>query len=209
MGHTDAFGSTDEPLRRTVFGCLERGPPSGPRFDHTTGEGHVPFHKGDYHDALRHKNKQVALLLVERVLRWHSLRRSPPPPLPRQARLGQETRPRRHQVQQVPPARIPLAPPRSDQRMAAVYTDAGAHRRRRRWPQAALAGRERPRCVSTRRRPPRRLIHPAPPAGRSVGLRSSVGVCVCVTFVTLECVRVRVAFAISSECRSVWVALVA
>ena len=31
----------------------------------TTGEGHVPFHKGDYHDALRHKNNQVALLLVE------------------------------------------------------------------------------------------------------------------------------------------------
>ena len=38
---------------------------SGPRFDHTTGEGHVPFNKGDYHDALRHKNNQVALLLVE------------------------------------------------------------------------------------------------------------------------------------------------
>ena len=50
-----------------------------------------------------------------RVLRGHSLRRGPPPPLPRQARLGQETRPRRHQVQLVPPARIPLAPPRSDQ----------------------------------------------------------------------------------------------
>ena len=27
--------------------------------------GHAPFHKGDYHDALRHKNNQVALLLVE------------------------------------------------------------------------------------------------------------------------------------------------
>ena len=65
MGHTHAFGSTEEPLRRTVFGCLERAPLSGPRFDHTTGEGHVPFHKGDYHDALRHKNNQVALLLVE------------------------------------------------------------------------------------------------------------------------------------------------
>ena len=63
--HTHGFGSTEEPLRRTVFGCRERGLPSGPRFDHTTGEGHVPFHKGDYHDALRHKNNQVALLLVE------------------------------------------------------------------------------------------------------------------------------------------------
>ena len=49
MGHTHGFGSTEEPLRRTVFGCRERGLPSGPRFDHTTGEGHVPFHKGDYH----------------------------------------------------------------------------------------------------------------------------------------------------------------
>ena len=65
MGHTHGFGSTEEPLRRTVFGCRERGLPSGPRLDHTTGEGHVPFHKGDYHDALRHKNNQVALLLVE------------------------------------------------------------------------------------------------------------------------------------------------
>ena len=25
----------------------------------------MPFHKGDYHDALRHKNNQIALLLVE------------------------------------------------------------------------------------------------------------------------------------------------
>ena len=60
--------STEEPLRRTVFlslGASRAAPPSGPRFDHTTGEGHVPFHKGDYHDALRHKNNQVALLLVE------------------------------------------------------------------------------------------------------------------------------------------------
>ena len=65
MGHSHGFGSTEEPLRRTVFGCRERGLPSGPRLDHTTGEGHVPFHKGDYHDALRHKNNQVALLLVE------------------------------------------------------------------------------------------------------------------------------------------------
>ena len=65
VGHTHAFGSTEEALRRTVFGCLERGLPSGPGFDHTTGKGHVPFYKGDYHDALRHKNNQVALLLVE------------------------------------------------------------------------------------------------------------------------------------------------
>ena len=58
MGHTHAFDSyhAEEPLRRTVFGYLERGPPSRgpalrPHHNHTTGEGHVPFHKGDYHDA--------------------------------------------------------------------------------------------------------------------------------------------------------------
>ena len=65
MGHTHAFGSTEEPLRRTVFGCRERGPASGPAFSRATGQGHVPFFKGDYHDALRRKNNQVALLLVE------------------------------------------------------------------------------------------------------------------------------------------------
>ena len=65
VGHTHAFGSTEEPLRRTVFGCRERGPASGPAFSRATGQGHVPFFKGDYHDALRRKNNQVALLLVE------------------------------------------------------------------------------------------------------------------------------------------------
>ena len=41
-------------------------PPLGPAFrSHHRRRPHVPFHKGDYHDALRHKNNQVALLLVE------------------------------------------------------------------------------------------------------------------------------------------------
>ena len=111
MGHTHAFGSTEEPLRRTVFGCLERAPLSGPRFDHTTGEG-LPQGRLPRRAAPQEQPGRAAL---SRVLRGHSLRRGPPPPLPRQARLGQETRPRRHQVQLVPPARIPLAPPRSDQ----------------------------------------------------------------------------------------------
>ena len=65
VGHTHGFGSTEEPLRRTVFGCRERGLASGPAFSRATGQGHVPFFKGDYHDALRRKNNQVALLLVE------------------------------------------------------------------------------------------------------------------------------------------------
>ena len=66
IGHTHGFGSTEEPLRRTVSGCRERGRPSDPAFSHATGRGHVPrFFKGDYYDALHRKNNQVALLLVE------------------------------------------------------------------------------------------------------------------------------------------------
>ena len=36
-----------------------------PPFDHKTGEGHVPFHGGDYHDARYKKRNQVAPLIVE------------------------------------------------------------------------------------------------------------------------------------------------
>ena len=142
VGHTHGFGSTEEPLRRTVFGCRERGLPSGPRFDHTTGEGHVPFHKGDYHDALRHKNNQVALLLVEcfggvasggaRLLRYLARRASDK----KRGRDGTK-------YQQVPPAGLPLAPPRGDQHGGGLH-GRRAHRRRRHRPPAALAGRERP-----------------------------------------------------------------
>ena len=39
-----------------------RRPP--PPFDHKTGEGHVPFHGGDYYDA-RYKRNQVVPLIVE------------------------------------------------------------------------------------------------------------------------------------------------
>ena len=68
-----------------------------------------------------------------------------------------------------------------------------------RWPRATPL-REHPTAPT----PVGRLIHP-------LRRSSSVGECVCVTFVTLECVRARVwlFFAISSECRSVCVALVA
>ena len=34
-------------------------------FDHTTGKGHVPFHKGDYYDARHVKRNQVVPLVVE------------------------------------------------------------------------------------------------------------------------------------------------
>jgi len=98
IGHTHGFGSTEEPLRRTVSGCRERGRPSDPAFSHATGRGHVPFFKGDYYDALRRKNNQVALLLVE------ALAAASPPAAPASFRFlssprrGQEARPRRHQV---------------------------------------------------------------------------------------------------------------
>ena len=38
---------------------------SAPPFDHASGRGFVDFHPGDYYDALRRKNNQVVLLLVE------------------------------------------------------------------------------------------------------------------------------------------------
>ena len=39
-------------------------PADGP-YNHATGQGFVEFHAGDYYDAIRRKNNQVALLLVE------------------------------------------------------------------------------------------------------------------------------------------------
>ena len=65
VGHTHAFGNTEEPLRRTVLGCRKRGVPADGPYNHATGQGFVKFHAGDYYDALRRKNNQVALLLVE------------------------------------------------------------------------------------------------------------------------------------------------
>ena len=47
------------------MGCRERGREADGPFCHATGKGHVPFFKGDYYDALRRKNNQVVLLLVE------------------------------------------------------------------------------------------------------------------------------------------------
>ena len=36
-----------------------------PPFDHKTGEGHVPFHGGDYYDARYNTRNQVVPLIVE------------------------------------------------------------------------------------------------------------------------------------------------
>ena len=42
-----------------------QGVPADGPFDHATGKGHVPFHKGDYHDARHVKRNQVVPLIVE------------------------------------------------------------------------------------------------------------------------------------------------
>ena len=59
-------------IHRQILGCRARNqpaqPPAGgrlPPFDHKTGEGHVPFHGGDYHDARYKKRNQVVPLIVE------------------------------------------------------------------------------------------------------------------------------------------------
>ena len=65
MGHMIGLGSTEEGLHRTILGCRVRGTPREGTFDHTTGKGHVPFHKGDYYDARHVKRNQVVPLIVE------------------------------------------------------------------------------------------------------------------------------------------------
>ena len=59
------FGNTEEGLHRMILGCAARGAPRDGPFDHTTGKGHVPFHKGDYYDARHVKRNQVVPLVVE------------------------------------------------------------------------------------------------------------------------------------------------
>ena len=65
MGHLVGLGNTEEGLHRVILGCRQRGAAEERPFDHTTGEGRVPFHKGDYHDARQVKCNQVVPLIVE------------------------------------------------------------------------------------------------------------------------------------------------
>ena len=57
--------ATEEWWHRQILGCRERGLPTDGPFDHNTGKGHVPFHKGDYYDARYVKRNQVVPLIVE------------------------------------------------------------------------------------------------------------------------------------------------
>jgi len=65
MGHLVGLGSTEEGLHRVILGCRQRGAAGERPLDHATGEGRVPFHKGDYYDARHVKRNQVVPLIVE------------------------------------------------------------------------------------------------------------------------------------------------
>ena len=73
VGHLVAFGNTEEWLHRDILGCRARGLPAPgtapagrlPPFNHKTGEGYVPFHRGDYYDARFNKRNQVMPLIVK------------------------------------------------------------------------------------------------------------------------------------------------
>ena len=64
VGHSYAFGNTEEKARRLNMGCKARGQPGQP-FDHKTGHGYVKAHRGFYHDAIFVKRNNFNLLLHE------------------------------------------------------------------------------------------------------------------------------------------------
>ena len=55
---------TEEHLRVVNLGCPQRGRPSDPPFDHTSGAGYVAPHTGVYDDAIRVKNNSVQLAII-------------------------------------------------------------------------------------------------------------------------------------------------
>ena len=64
VGHSYAFGNTEEKARRLNMGCKARGQPGQP-FSHKTGHGYVKAHRGFYHDAIFVKRNNFNLLLHE------------------------------------------------------------------------------------------------------------------------------------------------
>ena len=64
VGHSYAFGNTEEKARRLNMGCKARGQPGQP-FDHKNGHGYVKAHRGFYHDAIFVKRNNFNLLLHE------------------------------------------------------------------------------------------------------------------------------------------------
>ena len=64
-GDSYAFGNTEERLEYTVMGAKQRGVPSMPAFDHTTGSGFVAAQDGGYSDAINNRKADVNLLVHE------------------------------------------------------------------------------------------------------------------------------------------------
>ena len=67
VGHSYAFGNTEEKARRLNMGCKARGQPGQP-FSHKTGHGYVKARRGFYHDAIFVKRNNFNLLLHARHL---------------------------------------------------------------------------------------------------------------------------------------------
>ena len=65
VGHKYPFGNTSERLKHKVLGTRQRGLPAQGRFCHQRGTGFVPYHAGDYVDALKNKKATVQLLVHE------------------------------------------------------------------------------------------------------------------------------------------------
>ena len=61
-GYHLAFGNTEEDLLLKILGCKQRGLPSQPPLDHTTGYGYVAQHTGHYSDGLAKGNQVVPLI---------------------------------------------------------------------------------------------------------------------------------------------------
>ena len=64
-GHAVGFGNTDEFFRAKVLGTKQRGLPSEPPLNHTTGNGYVRAFKGQYDDAFVVKKQMVIVFVVE------------------------------------------------------------------------------------------------------------------------------------------------
>jgi hypothetical protein len=61
-GHHLAFGNTEEALLRTILGTRQRGQPSEPPLDHSTGYGYVAAHSGHYADGIAKGNDAIPLI---------------------------------------------------------------------------------------------------------------------------------------------------
>ena len=85
-GHERGFGNTEEPLKWRVLGTRQSGVAADRTYDHATGAGFVPAHRGDYFDAIHNKKATVKLLCHETLPRRHVSLRGPPPAPPRPRR---------------------------------------------------------------------------------------------------------------------------